>query len=309
MNPPEDLDDLRRKHYNATIIGERIHHGTVMVIRVRPDAAVPEPEPGQWLELGLGIWEPVMEGAQPGSTKRVPPNRVIRRAYSLSSPILTPDHSRLLEPKEWEGFEFFLSLVVPPAERAGRVPNLTGRLFCLKPEDRLLISDQPMGEYTLAPVSPRDNVLFLATGTGEAPHNMMVWELLRRNRGDRVTSIVSVRYVEDLAYDPVHRRLTELFPRYRYEAVATREPESDGRHLQELLLDGTIERMAGFSLDPSNTRIYLCGNPGMIGPPRVVSGKRILPEDTGLVELLERRGFNTDQKSGGEVNLHFERYW
>ena len=68
----------------------------------------------------------VREGAEPGSVRRLAPDALIRRAYSISSPILTSDHSRLAEPGEWQGFEFFLSLVLPPEERAQRVPNLTG---------------------------------------------------------------------------------------------------------------------------------------------------------------------------------------
>src|SRR5262245_55160650 len=90
-----DQDALRRRHYNATIVGERIHHGTVMVIRVLPDTPIRVPKPGQWLELGLGVWESVQEGAESGSVRRLLPDAMIRRAYSLSSPILSSDHSRL----------------------------------------------------------------------------------------------------------------------------------------------------------------------------------------------------------------------
>jgi ferredoxin--NADP+ reductase len=308
MSTESNNQKLRDRLYNAEIIGERIHHGTVMVIRVLPDEPIEIPEPGQWLELGLGVFEPVMEGAEPGSPKRMPPDGLIKRAYSLSCPILTPDHSQLIEPGGWEGFEFFLSLVVPPAERAGKVPNLTGRLFCLRPGDRLYMSDQPMGEYTLDAIEGEENVLFLATGTGEAPHNSMIWELLRRGHPGRIASLVSVRYLEDLSYDSIHRRLRELHPEYVYKAMATRGPDGTGEHLQDLLQSGTIEALAGFPLDPSRTHIFLCGNPGLIGPPRVMQGTRIFPEDNGLVELLEARGFNADPASG-PVNIHYERYW
>lgn len=308
MSTKPDIKELRDKLYNAEITGERVHHGTVMVMRVRPDEVIPVPRPGQWLEMGLGVFEPVMEGAEPGSPRRKPADELIKRAYSLSSPILTPDRSRLIEPGEWEGLEFFLSLVVPPAKRASKVPNLTGRLFCLRPGDRLYLSDQPAGEYTLDPVQGDENILFLATGTGEAPHNSMIWELLRRGHTGRIASLVSVRYLEDLAYDKIHRRLRELFPRYAYRAMATREPEGGDEHLQDLLESGTLEALADFPLDPSGTRIFLCGNPGMIGPPRKLSGRRVFPEDNGLVELLEARSFNADP-SAGPVNIHYERYW
>jgi len=307
--PPVDQAALRRAHYNAVILGERVFHGSVMVIRVRPDGPLPAVRPGQWMELGLGIWEPVMPGAEAGSARRLAPDSVVRRAYSISSPILAPGHDRLIEPGEEEAFEFFLSLVFPPAQRAARVPNLTGRLFCLQEGDRLFMSPEPLGNYTVEEVAPGKDVLFLATGTGEAPHNRMLWELLRTGHSGRVASVVSVRHWDDLAYNEVHRRLAAMFPRYRYAAFATREPDSRGRHLQDLLLDGTLERVAGFHLDPRTTQVFLCGNPGMIGPPRLLSGKRIYPDTTGLVELLEREyGMNADLRSS-PVNVHYERYW
>lgn len=303
-----DTDALRRTRYNATITGERIHTGTVMIIQVTPDAPGENPRPGQWMELGLGIWEPVREGAEGGNIKRAAPDTLVKRAYSLSSPILTPDQDRFLEPGEWDGLEFFLSLVVPPEERARRVPNLTGRLFCLRPGDRLFLSRTPMGEYTLDPVRGEENVLFLATGTGEAPHNMMIWDLLRRGHPGQVASIVSARRRADLAYEGVHRRLSQIVPRYRYTGFSTRDPGSDGKHIQDYLEEGRIEAMAGFSLDPATTRIFLCGNPGLIGPPRLLQGKRVFPKSTGMVELLEERGFNADPRRG-PVNVHYERYW
>lgn len=279
-----------------------------MVIRVQPDRPIPEPAPGQWVELGLHIGEPVMEGAEAGTVRRMPPDGLVKRAYSISSPILDENGDRLLEPDALPGLEFFLSLVFPSAERAAKVPNLTGRLFCLRPGDRLFVSDRPMGNYTLDPVSPEDNVLFLSTGTGEAPHNAMIGELLRRGHAGRVASIVSVRHREDLAYDKVHRRLTELFPGYAYHAVSTRDPGSDGRHLQDLLQDGSVERWAGFPLDPARTQVFVCGNPGMIGPPRMVSGERVFPGEPGVVRLLEERGFNADTRRE-PVTIHYERYW
>ena len=52
----------------------------------------------------------------------------------------------------------------------------------------------------------------------------------------------------------------------------------------------------------------LCGNPGMIGPPRQLTGKRAYPSPSGMVELLEQRGFIADHRAAG-VNVHYERYW
>jgi ferredoxin--NADP+ reductase len=308
MSTVDPHADRRATLYNATLTGERIHHGNVMVIRVRPDQEIVSPKPGQWIELGLGVWERVREGAEAGRSDRLPPGSLIRRAYSISSPILDPDRDRLVGEDDLDGFEFFLSLVVPPEERAARVPNLTGRLFCLKTGDRLFMADRPMGEYTLAPVKHGMNVLFVATGTGEAPHNAMIWELLRSAHAGRIASIVSVRHADDLAYDGVHKRLVKLFPHYRYQAVVTRGEGALGKHLQDMLVDGSLERMADFPLDPSNTQVFLCGNPGMIGPPRYIAGRREFPREKGMVELLEDLGFNADRRLP-PVDVHYERYW
>jgi ferredoxin--NADP+ reductase len=304
-----DITALREAHYNAVILRERNIQGTVMVFRVLPDNPIPQPKPGQWLELGLGVWEPVREDAVAGSAKRFGPEAMIRRAYSISSRILDDGLQRVVKADEADGFEFFLSLVIPPAERAGKVPNLTGRLFRLGEGDRLWISDAPLGEYTLDPVGPEDDVLFLATGTGEAPHNAMIRDLLLREHQGRIASVVSVRRHDDLAYDAVHRRLTELFPRYRYHAFSTRDPESETKHLQDHLREGSLESLAGFPLDPKRVHVFVCGNPGMIGPPRLVRGERIFPDEPGVVGILEDEyGFSADDRNPG-VNVHFERYW
>jgi len=305
---PEAIEDLRRRYYNATVGEEKVHHGSVMILRVVPDRPVPPVLPGQWLELGLGIWEPVRDGAQGGTARRLPPDALVKRAYSVSSPILGPDGTRLVEPGDYAGIEFFLSLVIPPSERAGRVPNLTGRIFCLHSGSRLFLSDRPMGDYLLDPVRPGDNVLFVATGTGEAPHNHMIRSLLGSGHTGRIASIVSARHREDLVYDDTHRKLGEMFPRYRYHGYATRGEGGDPRHVQELFADGTLETWAGFPLEPGGVQVFLCGNPGMIGPPRLLQDKRVFPEERGMVELLESRGFNADPRRPA-VNVHYERYW
>ena len=55
---------------------------------------------------------------------------------------------------------------------------MTPRLFMLKEGDRVFMGEKIAGHFTLEPVKPTDNVIFLSTGTGEAPHNYMLWELL-----------------------------------------------------------------------------------------------------------------------------------
>ena len=66
------------------------------------------------------------------------------------------------------------------------------------------------------------------------------------------------------------------------------------------------------SLDPERTHVFLCGNPKMIGVPEKdrETGERIFPQPPGVIEILEKRGFRTDQPSQKiKGNLHYEEYW
>ena len=80
------------------------------------------------------------------------------------------------------------------------MPALTPRLFMLEEGDRINIGEKITGHYTLDPVKPGDTVVFLGTGTGEAPHNYMLWDLLRRGHTGKILLACCVRYRRDLGY-------------------------------------------------------------------------------------------------------------
>ena len=65
--------------------------------------------------------------------------------------------------------------------------------------DRLFIGRKFTGHYTLEGVKPADNIVFLSTGTGEAPQNAMIAELFRREHEGRILDVVCVRFKTDLA--------------------------------------------------------------------------------------------------------------
>lgn len=73
-----------------------------------------------------------------------------------------------------------------------------------------------------------------------------------------------------------------------------------------------MEERLGEPLEPRRTHVFLCGNPKMIGVPEKdrASGQRVFPQPPGVIELLERRGFQLDNHSMKTVgNLHYEEYW
>jgi ferredoxin--NADP+ reductase len=305
---PAQIQDLRKTHYNATLVGLRKPHPELAVLRVRPDFAIPPHKPGQYGTLGLGNWEPRLPGCQEEHLTPADWTRLVKRAYSLSHPILN-EQGQLIE-GDLDFLEFYIVLVRESGTE--KAPALTPRLFALREGDRLFLGEKITGSYTLDPVQPEDTVIFLATGTGEAPHNYMTWYLLRQGHRGLILSVCCVRYWRDLAYLDVHRRLMELFPRYRYVPLTTREPENRGRkvYIQDLISSGELEKLLGGPLNPATTHIYLCGNPNMIGVPKrdPKTGQWQFPQPTGAVELLMQRGFQPDE---GKVkgNIHYEKYW
>jgi ferredoxin--NADP+ reductase len=298
------IDELRAEHYNATITHFEPTHSDLWVLRVKPDHGDVSHLPGQYASLGLGYWEPRIDDAEdPGIDEKW--DKLIRRSYSISSRMFD-EHGYLTGDLDSDELEFYIVLVPPTPEN---VPGLTPRLACKRPGDRIYLGPKVAGRYTLAPVTdPGATLLFFSTGTGEAPHNAMVVELLRKGHHGPIVSAVSVRKWADLGYIEQHRTLERRYPNYRYIPMPTREPDTPKRYLQDLITSGVLENELGLSLDPASTHMFLCGNPAMIGLPEDVDGELRYPAVTGVVELLAAKGFTLDhRKTRG--NIHFEEYW
>jgi ferredoxin--NADP+ reductase len=306
----EECALLRDKHYNATVVCLKQVHEDLMIVRIRPDFPVPAHKPGQYSTLGMGQWEPRHPGCQEENVKPGEEKKLIRRAYSLSSSILG-EHGDLLDLPRMDWLEFYIVLV---READKNPPALTPRLFLLKEGDRLFLGEKIAGHYTIDPVQPDDTVVYLSTGTGEAPHNYMVWDLLRRGHAGRILAACCVRYRRDLAYLSVHEELMRRYPQYTFLSLTTREADTVNQkvYIQDLITSGQLDERLGQPLDPAHAHVYLCGNPKMIGAPIVDRGSALshYPQPTGVVEILAKRGFHMDQPSVKlKGNIHFEEYW
>jgi ferredoxin--NADP+ reductase len=308
---PEAIAELRRTRYNATAVGLRRVHADLLVMRVRPDFPRPIHKPGQYSTLGLGYWEPRFPGCQEEILPPGDETKLARRAYSISCSVLGSDQQlEDIEHTNW--LEFYIVLVRESENKSA--PALTPRLFLLREGDRLYLGEKITGQFTLDPVKPDDAVVFLATGTGEAPHNYMLWQLLRRQHAGRILSACCVRYRRDLGYLDIHQELMRQYPNYTYLSLTTREADTlqTKVYIQDLVSSGQLEAALGQALDPARTHVYLCGNPKMIGVPTRdrAAGTRVYPQPTGVIEILERRGFQTDQPQVKiKGNVHFEEYW
>jgi len=308
---PEEIIDARARRYNATVVSLAKANSDLMIVRVRPDFPRPPHHPGQYCTLGLGYWEPRVEGCQKESLKPEEVSKVVRRAYSISCSVEGDRPGTLYDLDGTDWLEFYIVLVRENPD--GRVPALTPRLFALKEGDRIQLGERITGHYTLEPVKEGDTVVFLGTGTGEAPHNYMLWELLRRRHTGKIISACCVRYARDLGYRAVHDRLMGQHANYKYLALTTREPGLTRKvYIQDLIESGELEELAGGRLGPATTHVFLCGNPKMIGVPLrdKESGSVSYPQPRGVIEVLEERGFKADVSAAKfKGNIHFEEYW
>jgi ferredoxin--NADP+ reductase len=311
---PETRAELRRRHYNARVIQIRRMHDDLTTLRVAPDAKRHPTLAGQYTLLGLGCWEDRIDGLPSGTRNSPAAEALIRRAYSISCPILD-DNGALTRIDDLPFLEFYVNCIHRPADDP---PMLTPRLFALHEGDRLYVGPHSHGRYTVEGMGRSENVIFAATGTGEAPHNAMVAELLKRGHVGRIAVVTCVRYRADLGYLAAHRALERRFANYRYVPLTTREPENvdpsrpdyvGKSYLQDLFASECAVQRIGFPLDPSRTHVYLCGAPAMIGLPRSTpEGDLHFPEPTGMVEVLVRLGFRLDEPHN-PGNIHFEKYW
>ncbi|MEL6893747.1 MAG: NAD(P)-binding domain-containing protein [Actinomycetota bacterium] len=301
---PDAIEDLRTEHYNATITHFEPHHSDLWVLRVKPDSGDTSYLPGQYASLGLGYWEPRIDDApDPDAEQRW--DKLIRRSYSISSRMFD-EYGYLTNEDGLDELEFYVVLVQPTDDNT---PALTPRLALKEVGDRIYLGPKVAGRYTLNAVrNPTDEVVFFSTGTGEAPHNGMIVELLRKGHTGPIVSAVTVRKHADLGYEAKHRELERRYPNYHYLPMPTREPGIPKRYLQDLLRDDDFDEL-GLKLAAGSTHVFLCGNPAMIGLPEAGDdGVERFPEPTGVVELLVERGLTLDRrKSPG--NIHYEEYW
>jgi len=189
---------------------------------------------------------------------------MIRCSYSISSRVFDT-RGYLVDPGQEREVELYIVHVHP---KDGQIPALTPRLAAKHVGDRIYLGPKIAGRYTLTPVDdPALDVVFIATGTGEAPHNAMISELLRRGHHGAILCGVTVRYEKDVAYLDTYRRLAERFPNVQYLPIITRGSNSEKQYVQDYIRSGEISSMLPHRLDPDRTHVSLCGNPAMIGRP------------------------------------------
>jgi ferredoxin--NADP+ reductase len=300
-------EKLREQHYNATITEFENHHSDLWILRVKPDVGDASHQPGQYATLALGYWEARLDG-EDEHLDEAKVEKLVRRSYSISHPLLDAN-DKLLAPEDIDGVEYYIVLVRPGG--MDHLSELTPRLALKEKGDRIFMGAKVAGRYTLKPVTdPTMDVVFLSTGTGEAPHNNMTAQLLRDGHTGRIVSACTVRYKRDLAYLETHRRMEKLYSNYSYFPLTTREADTINNkvYIQDMITNGMLADVLGHEPTPGQTQFFLCGNPAMIGIPEWADDTPTFPETVGVCQILYERGFTIDHR-GVEGNVHYEEYW
>jgi ferredoxin/flavodoxin---NADP+ reductase len=319
-------EELRATNYNGKIVFLNPVNEKLLILRVKPHIPFSY-KPGQYTTLGLGAWEEKL----PDFSKTLYENltKVIRRAYSISSPLLSNSQEVLERPKD-DSIEFYINLVEEPhAELTPRLFNYLRDPITIGEETEFSEDQAPtiafgkriVGNYNLDLINSEntDLVLLASTGTGGAPNYSIASNLLNNGYSGKIAFIECSRFKKDLGYSEKLSNLEKLFPeKIIYQNLTTRDLAEDQEkiYIQDLLKKDLLQkkisdRWSKISLDSSKTHVFLCGNPDMIGAPKIdrETRERKYPETLGLTEILEKEyGFTLDTR-GRIGNLHFEEYW
>ena len=263
------------------------------VLRVFPDGAKPTYSAGQYGSLGLESDED--------------PEKLVKRAYSVSSPIVSDDSDKAVDPGDIPYFEFYVNRVDRPA---GDREQLTPKLFALKDGDRVFCGPKIVGHYTLDKVPAGKNILLIGTTTGEAANNSIAAQWLLDQRAGHLCQIVLGDESWASLYHDEHVRLQERLPSYlfiqragadylaRIEADAERWCKDESAAREDL----------GFALTPESCHVFLVGDPEMIGAPKKLGGWEYEHPNYGLIRILQKYGFSIKTRfKGGDII--YESYW
>jgi ferredoxin--NADP+ reductase len=149
--------------------------------------------------------------------------------------------------------------------------GLSPQLLKLREGDAIWIDTKPSGFFTLDELPPGDDLWLLCTGTGLAPFLSMLRSGEAQRLFSRIVLVHGVREQADLGHRVELEQRAQGVSSLRFVPVLSREAAVTGGlagRIPALIGSGDLERCAGNSLDPSRSRVLLCGNPQMIADTR-----------------------------------------
>ena len=182
--------------YNATVEIHRSDEQSA-IFRVYPDYPIRLFTAGQYGSLGLL------------SSRKI--NKLVKRAYSISSSIIDLKSKKLKNKRELKYLEFYINKV----KKRNNKEQITPSLFKLKSGDRIFCGEKIVGHYTFDRENEWQNIILISTHTGESPNNSIINQLLLDNSRLNITNINVGNNWKSL-YSQEHNLLEELFSNYKF---------------------------------------------------------------------------------------------
>lgn len=221
------------KFYSARILERRDLSDDLWVVRVDPGGEFPY-RAGQYATLGV-----------------VAPNKHYERPYS----IVSAPHEKLLE--------FFIELV-PNGE-------LTPLLHQCQVGDSLTMRKSGKGKFTLDVSGGRTNHFLIGTVTGVSPYVSYArslyndWKAGKFDGKHRLYVLEGASRSWELGYSGELEKMAKEVPWLTYVATISRPWEDPQWKGETGRVDDVMRKYAAmWNLAPENTKVYLCGHPGMI---------------------------------------------
>jgi ferredoxin/flavodoxin---NADP+ reductase len=262
------------KFYSARILERRDLSEDLWVIRVDPGGEFPY-RAGQYATLGV-----------------VTPEKRYERPYS----IVSAPHEKLLE--------FFIELVP-----RGQVTPL---LHELQAGDQVSLRKAAKGNFTLDLSGERTNHLLIGTVTGVSPFVGYVRSLRQDWNGKENGGAHKLYILEgasrswELGYSDELEKAAREVPWLTYVPTVSRPWEDKGWSGETGRVDDLIRKYTDrWSLAPGNTKVYLCGHPGMIENVNGIVKRRGWQEDSIKEEAFfvprdESAGSEDSQKAAAK---------
>lgn len=202
--------------------------------------------------------------------------KIIQRAYSY---VNSPNNKNL---------EFYIVKI--------NDGNLTTQLHTLKTGDKILISKNAIGNFTINNITNCETLWMIATGTAIGPYLSILQTEKKIIRFKNIVLVHAVRKYEDFNYLKLIKKLQIKFiNQLHLIKITSREKHKNTitGHIPDLIKQGIIENYINLKIN-KNSQIMLCGNPGMI-------------KDTQKFLINNKKLKNKFNKQKGEILT--ELYW
>ena len=155
--------------------------------------------------------------------------------------------------------------------------QLSNELAALEVGDTIYVSQPAFGYFVLDQIPESKHLWMFATGTGVGPFISLLRSSEIWTRFEKIVLVHSVPIIEELTFAELTEKLQKEHPeQFQYLPCVTRENFSTGLNgrMTDLLVNGDLEKMAGYEINKESSQVMLCGNHNMINDMKTLLAER-----------------------------------